>query len=75
MKDLIYRRHGLTLLQVNPDCAAQLDPEDKAFGWLYTRGADRQWVTYRKLSPAELETAQDQASDMTVVQGTKVRQG
>lgn len=65
--------NGLTLLQQNPDCAAQLDWKDKAFGWLYTRGADGQWVTLRKLSDAEIETAHDQAADMAVLQGTKVR--
>ena len=65
--------NGLTLLQQNPDCAAQLDSKDKAFGWLYTRGADGQWVTLRKLSDAEIETAHDQAADMAVLQGTKVR--
>lgn len=67
--------NGLTLLQVNPDCAAQLDPEMKDFGWLYIRGNDKQWVTFRKLLPLEIEKAQDQASDMTVLQGSKVRRG
>lgn len=65
--------NGLTLLQVNPDCAAQLDPKSSAFGWLYTRGADGQWATMRKLSPAEIENAQDQSADMAVLQGTQVR--
>lgn len=67
--------NGLTLLQVNPDCAAQLDPKDRAFGWLYIKGADGQWVTHRKLSDGEIEEAQDQASDMAVLQGTRVREG
>ena len=65
--------NGLTLLQVNPDCAAQLDASHKAYGWLYTKGADGQWVTSRKLSDAEIEIAHDQAADMQVWQGTKVR--
>lgn len=65
--------NGLTLLQVNPDCAAQLDAKDRDYGWLYTRGADGQWVTLRKLSDGEIETAHDQAADMAVLQGTKVR--
>jgi hypothetical protein len=67
--------NGLTLLQQNPDCAAQLDSRDKSYGWLYIKGADGQWVTGRKLSDAEIETAHDQAADMAVLQGTKVRQG
>jgi len=44
-------------------------------GWLYTRGADGQWVTLRQLSAAEIETAYDQAADMAVLQGTQVRAG
>jgi hypothetical protein len=67
--------NGLTLLQVNPDCAARLDCSAKDHGWLYTRGPDGQWVTLRKLSDAEIETAWDQAADMAVLQGTKVRAG
>jgi len=66
---------GLTLLQVNPDCAAQLSPIARDFGWLYIRGADDQWVTHRKLSMVEIEEAQDQAADMVVLNGTKVRNG
>lgn len=65
--------NGLTLLQQNPDCAAQLHPAAKTYGWLYTRGADGQWVTLRKLSDGEIETAHDQANDMAVLQGTSVR--
>jgi hypothetical protein len=65
--------NGLTLLQVNPDCAARLDPKARDHGWLYIKGADGQWVTHRKLSPHEIETAYDQSSDMKVLQGTKVR--
>lgn len=41
--------NGLTLLQVNPDCAARLDCEAPDHGWLYTRGPDGQWVKMRKL--------------------------
>lgn len=64
--------NGLTLLQVNPDCAARLDPAAKDHGWLYTKGADGQWVTLRKLSDDEIETAWDQAADMAVLHCTKV---
>lgn len=67
--------NGLTLLQQNPDCAARLDPEAKDHGWLYTRHRDGQWVTLRKLSDAEIETAYDQAADMAVLQGTRARAG
>lgn len=67
--------NGLTLLQQNPDCAARLDPEARDHGWLYTRGPDQQWVTLRQLSAAEVETAYDQAADMAVLQGTRVRAG
>lgn len=65
--------NDLTLLQVNPDCAAQLDASHTAYGWLYTKGADGQWVTSRKLSDDEIEMAHDQAADGAVLQGTKVR--
>ena len=67
--------NGLTLLQQNPDCAARLDTAAKDHGWLYVKGADGQWVTHRKLSSSEIETAYDQAADMAVLQGTKVRAG
>jgi hypothetical protein len=67
--------NGLTLLQQNPDCAARLDPTAKDHGWLYKRGADGQWMTLRQLSAAEIETAHDQAADMAVLQGTRVRAG
>ena len=65
--------NGLTLLQVNPDCAAQLDPKARDHGWLYVKGADGQWVTHRKLEAAEIDEANDQAADMAVRQGTQVR--
>ena len=68
-------QNGLTLLQTNPDCAAQLDPKARDHGWLYIKGADDQWVTHRKLGANEIETAYDQAADMAVLQGTKVRVG
>ena len=67
--------NGLTLLQQNPDCAARLDPNAKDHGWLYRKHPDGQWVTMRKLSDAEIETAYDQAADMAVLQGTQVRAG
>lgn len=66
-------KNGLTILQVNPDCAAQLDARTKDYGWLYTKGASGQWVTSRKLSDDEIEMAHDQAADGAVLQGTKVR--
>jgi hypothetical protein len=65
--------NGLTLLQTNPDCAVKLDPVARDHGWLYMRGPDNQWVTSRKLSPDEIETAYDQAADMVVIHGTTVR--
>ena len=77
---VIYETHprnvlpnGLTLLQVNPDCAAQLNAEAKDYGWLYIKGADGQWITHRKLGANEIEEAHDQAADMAVLQGSKVR--
>ncbi len=66
-------KSGLTLLQQNPDCAAQLDASAKGYGWLFSRGADGQWVTLRKMSDNEIEIAHDQAADMAVLQGAKVR--
>ena len=65
--------NGLTLLQVNPDCAARLDPKARDHGWLYTKNADGNWVTLRKLEESEIEVAYDQAADMAVWQGTKLR--
>lgn len=66
-------KNGLTLLQVNPLCAVQLDARSREYGWLFTKGADNQWVTSRKLSDGEIEMAYDQAVDGCVMQGTKVR--
>ena len=63
--------NGLTLLQTNPDCAVQLN-SGRDFGWLYMKGADGQWVTHRKLSPEEINEAQDQAADMVVVKRESV---
>lgn len=34
--------NGLTLLQVNPDCAARRDQQARDHGWLYIKGADGQ---------------------------------
>ena len=62
--------NGLVLLQQNPDCA--WNPEN---GWLYIRGADRQWVTQRKLESWEVMQAEDQRDCCIVQQGTKVRAG
>lgn len=67
--------NGLTLLQVNPDCAVSLNPQARDHGWLYVKGADGQWVTHRKLEAVEIEEAYDQAAAMVVLQGTKVRAG
>lgn len=64
--------NGLTLLQQNPDCAASLDTRAKDYGWLYILNQDS-WVTMRKLSNEEIEIANDQAADMAVLNGTKVR--
>jgi len=68
-------KNGLTLLQENPHCAANLNVGENTYGWLYTKGPDGQWATSRKLSPGEIEMACDQAADMAVLQGTKVRGG
>lgn len=65
--------NGLTLLQVNPHCAADLNADRKTYGWLYTKHPDGHWVTHRKMSPGEIEQAHDQAADGAVLQGTKVR--
>lgn len=39
--------NGLILLQVNPDCAAQLDAKARDYGWLYTKGPDNAEITAR----------------------------
>jgi len=79
-REIIYRPmnllpNGLTLLQQNPDCAARLDPAAKDHGWLYTRGADGQWVTMRKLSDADVDTPYHQAAHTPGLPGTHVRAG
>lgn len=62
---------GLTLMQVGRDgaglLAADLRQESSSFGWLFSRHADGQWVTSRKLSSAEIEEAYDQAADFNVL--------
>ena len=65
----------LTLLQVNPDCAAQLDSRERDYGWLYIKHPDGQWVTSRKLEGLDLEIAHEQDANGHVLQGTKVRMG
>lgn len=62
--------NGLVLLQQNPDCA--WNPHNN---WLYTKGADGQWVTQRKLESWEITQAEDQRDANIVLQGTKVRAG
>jgi len=63
--------NGLTLLQINPDRAADLRKESSYFGWLFYRGSEvDQWVTLRKLSSREICEAYDQASDMNVLDAT-----
>lgn len=64
---------GLTLLQVNPDSAADLNPESRTYRWLFYRHPDGQWVTQRKMTDAEFDQAWDQAVDGAVLQGTQVR--
>lgn len=65
--------NGLTLLQVNPDTAADLDCKSRTHQWLFVRGPDNQWVTHRKMTPTEFDQAWDQSVDGHVMQGTKVR--
>lgn len=68
--------NGLTLLQVNPDCAVDLRPDSATHQWLFVkhfRGAE--WTTLRRLEGAEFDQAWDQAVDGCVLQGTKVRAG
>lgn len=63
---------GLTLLQINPDLAADLRQESSYFGWLFWHHPDGQWVTSRKLSPAEIEEAYEQSADMNVLDAGQV---
>ena len=65
--------NGLALVQSNPDIAVRLDTSARDYGWLYKRGPDHQWVTYRKLCPAELESLSSPANLGRVRQGTRVR--
>ena len=65
--------NGLILLQQNPACAASLDTRANDYGWLYILNQDKRWVTIRKLSNDEIEIANEQASDMAVLNGTNVR--
>ncbi len=58
---------GLTLLQINPEIAAELRSDNRYYGWLFYRHTDGQWVTLRKLSPDEISEANDQAEDMQVL--------
>jgi hypothetical protein len=58
---------GLTLLQINPDRAADLQEGSQFYGWLFWHHPDGQWVSERKLTPRELTDAFDQASDMRVL--------
>jgi hypothetical protein len=60
--------NGLTLVQINPQRAVNLQKESATYGWLFYPGPEiDQWVTLRKLSPGEIDEANDQASDMTVL--------
>lgn len=65
--------NGLTLLQVNPDCAADLEPKSRTYRWLFYRHVDGQWVTQRRMTDQEFDQAWDQSVDGAVLQGTKVR--
>lgn len=72
--------NGLTLVQINPQRAVNLQKESTTYGWLFYPGPEiDQWVTLRKLSPAEIEEANDQAADMAVldcgVSGLIIRRG
>ena len=62
--------NGLVLLQQNPDCA--WNPKNN---WLYIKGQDGKWITYRKLESWEVMQAEDQRDNCIVQQGTKVRAG
>ena len=66
--------NGLTLLQKNPDYAANL-MGGKMHGWLYFRGENREWVTNRKLASWEIMQAEDQRDEGIVIQSPSVRAG
>jgi hypothetical protein len=38
--------------------AIELDPANRAYGWVYYKHPGGQWVTLRKATPEELERAQ-----------------
>jgi hypothetical protein len=59
--------NGLTLVQINPERAVDLNKESQFCGWLFWHHPDGQWVTERKLSTREIEDAYDQSSDMRVL--------
>lgn len=60
--------NGLTLLQINPELAADLKRESEYFGWLFYKGPEpHQWVKLRKLLPRELDDAYNQSEDMRVL--------
>jgi hypothetical protein len=67
--------NGMTLLQTNPSCAADLRTDSKWYGWLFTKHPDGQWVSLRKLGQQEMDQAWDQSVDGFVMHGTKVREG
>jgi hypothetical protein len=66
--------NGLTLLQQNPYLAARLNPEAKDHGWLYKKNHGV-WVSFKKLSDDEIETAYDQSANMVVLHGNTGRAG
>lgn len=60
--------NGLTLLQINPDCAVDLRVQSRGYGWLYHKGEEPdQWISVRRLEPLELRQAREQAEDMRVL--------
>lgn len=64
---------GLTLLQINPKCAADLRKDSSYFGWLFFQHPDGHWVTLRSLNNEEIDEAQDQASNNMVLDLHRVR--
>jgi hypothetical protein len=59
--------NGLTLLQINPDCAVDLRVQSPGYGWLYHKGEPDQWISVRRLEPLELRQAREQAEDSQVL--------
>lgn len=39
--------------------AVELDPMNRAYGWVYYKGADGQWVTLRKATEDEMRRADE----------------